>query len=78
MAGMGRGARSAARLLAYLEDNPIIEIGRTARALGMSFNTVSAAVDRLLEAGILAPANGNARGRAFLYEPYLSILRRGT
>ena len=78
VAGMGRGARSAARLLAYLEDNPIIEIGRTAKALGMSFNTVSAAVDRLLEAGILAPANGNARGRAFLYEPYLSILRRGT
>ena len=78
VAGMGRGARSAAQLLEYLESSPIIEIGRTAKALGKSFNTVSAAVNRLIEAGILTPANGDSRGRAFLYEDYLSILRRGT
>jgi hypothetical protein len=44
---MGRAAKNTALVFAYLEANPIIDIGKTAQALGLSFNTVSSAVKRL-------------------------------
>lgn len=75
---MGRAAGSAARLLAYLEEFPIVEIKKTAKALGMSFNTVSAAVKRLCDVGILFQEGTALRGRTFQYKEYLDILRRGT
>ena len=77
VSGMGRAAKNATRVFSYIEANPIIEIGKTADALGLSFNTVSSAVKRLVDAGILSPAT-RERGRTFAYEEYLAILRRGT
>ena len=50
---MGRAAKNTAMVFDYLEKNPIIEIGKTAEALGITFNTVSSAVQRLTDAGIL-------------------------
>ena len=38
--------------------------------------TASAAVDRMIEAGILRESSGKRRGRLFLYESYLDILNR--
>ena len=75
---MGRSAKNAALVFAYLEANPIIDIGKTAQALGLSFNTVSAAVKRLTEAGILTQTEAANRNRTFAYEAYLDILRNGT
>ena len=75
---MGRAAKNAALVFAYLEANPIIDIGKTAQALGLSFNTVSAAVKRLAEAGILTQTEAANRNRTFAYEAYLEILRNGT
>lgn len=76
--GMGRAAKSAMRVFAYLEANPIIEIRKTAAALGMAFNTVASAVDRLLRAGILHQSGGASRNRTFAYTDYLDRLRGGT
>ena len=76
--GMGRALGTAARLLAYLEENPIIEIQKTAAALGSSFNTTSAAISRLCDAGILKQTAGGVRYRTFSYGDYLEILRDGT
>lgn len=78
IAKMGRAAKSAQRVFAYLEANPIIEIGKTAEALGITFNTASSAVNRLVDAGILVPTSSASRNRTFVYEPYLAILREGT
>jgi Fic family protein len=75
---MGRAAKTTALLLAYLEQHPIIEIRRTAAALHLAFSTVSAAVDRLCEAGILVQSAGQQRNRTFSYEAYLDLLREGT
>jgi Fic family protein len=77
-ATFGRGAKTAARLLAYLEGNPIIEIQKTADALGTTFKTVSEAVKRLCDAGILVQYTGEQRNRTFAYEEYLGLLRDGT
>lgn len=75
---MGRASKNALQLLIYLEANPIIEITKTAKALDMSFNTVSAAIKRLCDAGILVQSSGKQRNRVFSYEEYLNLLREGT
>lgn len=76
--GMGRAAKNAMLVFNYLETNPIIDIRKTAEALGVAFNTVSAAVNRLVSADILVPTSNTSRNRTFAYEAYLAILRKGT
>ena len=66
------------RLFDYIERYPIIDIKRTASALGVSYNTVSSAVGKLVNAGILKETTNASRNRVFAYEEYLGILRRGT
>ncbi|MDL2233230.1 Fic family protein [Ruminococcaceae bacterium OttesenSCG-928-L11] len=75
---MGRASKTAMQLFTYLESNPIIEINKTASALGMAFNTVSGAVNRLSQAGILSQSNNTSRNRTFAYTDYLEVLRGGT
>jgi Fic family protein len=74
----GRASKTAFALFEYLEQNPIIEIRSTATALGKTFSTVSLAVNRLCEAGILVQNAGKQRNRTFSYESYLALLRNGT
>ncbi|MEA4890081.1 MAG: Fic family protein [Clostridiaceae bacterium] len=62
----------------YLEQHPIIDIGHTADALNVSYNTVSAAVKKLAVLGILKETANTARNRVFIYESYLEILRKDT
>jgi Fic family protein len=76
--GLGRASKTAMRLFAFLEQNPIIEISKTAAALNMAFSTVSAAVNRLCEIGVLVQNTGEQRNRTFSYESYLALLRDGT
>ena len=75
---VGRSKNTAMRVFAYIEENPIIGMQRTAEALGMAYNTVSGAVDKLRGAGILAQTGGAQRNRTFAYSEYLDILRNGT
>lgn len=62
----------------YLEEHPIIDIKRTAEALGISYNTASQTVKKLVALGILKETTNAARNRVFVYEKYLEILRQGT
>lgn len=78
ISGMGRAAKSTIEVFRYLESNPIIDIRKTAEALGIAFNTVSSAVSRLVDAGILRQIRGEGRNRVFAYTAYLDILRKGT
>ncbi|MCD7708773.1 MAG: Fic family protein [Clostridiales bacterium] len=75
---MGRTSKNVMRVFGYLESSPIIEISRTAGALGMAFNTASNAISRLVSAGILVQNGDSRRNRTFSYREYLDILRRGT
>lgn len=62
----------------YIEQYPIIDIKRTAKELAVSYNTVAAAVRKLVEFGILQETTNAARNRVFAYEAYLAILRKDT
>ena len=75
---MGRAAKNARAVFDYLEQNPIIDIGKTAEELKLAFSTVSLAVNRLVDVGILIKTNNANRNRVFSYEDYLAILRKDT
>ena len=76
--GMGRAAKTGVRLFSYLEQNPIIDIGKTSDELGLAYSTVSATVNRFVESSILAQTNNASRNRVFAYMEYLDILRKDT
>jgi Fic family protein len=76
--GLGRAAKTAMRLFSYLEASPIIEIQKTADALGITFKTTADSIQRLGEIGILTQSSGDRRNRAFSYTAYLDILKEGT
>lgn len=75
---MGRAAKNTQTIFSYLEQNPIIDIGKTAEELNLAFSTVSLAVNRLVDVGILIQTNNANRNRVFSYEDYLEILRKDT
>lgn len=62
----------------YIQSNPIIDIGGTAKRIGKTYNTTSAAIGKLQKLGILKVSNNQERNRVFAYEDYLNILREGT
>lgn len=74
----GRVAKTTLKVLNYLGGCPIIDITKTSQELGLSFNAVSNAVNRLIELGILKQTENVQRNRVFAYEEYLSILRKGS
>lgn len=75
---MGRATKNTMLVFEYLETTPIIDVGKTAELLGLAFNTVSAAVNRLVDAGVLKQIESTSRNRTFAYTEYLNILRTGT
>ncbi len=75
---MGRASKNARAVFDYLEQNPIIDIGKTAEELNLAFSTVSLAVNRLVDARILIQTNNANRNRVFAYEDYLTVLRKDT
>lgn len=66
------------RVFDYVEQYPIIDIKRTATALGISYNTTATVVKKLMQIGILKETTNAARNRVFSYEEYISILRKDT
>ena len=65
-------------LFDYLEQHPIINIRKTSQALGISYNTASTAVKKLVELGVLHETTNASRNRVFAYQAYLDILRKDT
>ena len=74
----GRAQATLRKVFAYIEGNPIIEIGKTAKMIGVSFNTAAKAVQKLVDLGILKQEESKGKARIFSYHQYLSILREGT
>lgn len=74
----GKAAKTIAKVFNYLEGCPIVDITKTSDELGLSFNAVSNAVDKLIQLGILRQTENVQRNRVFAYEEYLNILRKDT
>lgn len=66
------------KLFYYIESNPIIDISKTSLALGLSYNTVSNAVNILEEKGILHKTDKTGKTTIYAYTEYLDILRKNT
>ena len=66
------------KLFDYIEQYPIIDIKKTSEAFGISYNTVSSAIKKLEQIGILKQTTNASRNRVFSYEDYLHILRKDT
>ena len=63
------------KLFSYIEAHPIIEVKKTAEALGVSYNAAARAVSVLMEKGILEQREQVGKTRIYSYAVYLSILR---
>lgn len=70
--------KTVKKVFQYLESHPIIDISNTAKDLSMSYNTISKAVQRLEQIGILKLDNDQERNRVFIYQDYVDILSSGT
>ncbi len=66
------------KLFNYIEQYPIIDIKKTSEVLQISYNTVSSAIKKLEQIGILKQTTNASRNRVFSYEDYLHILRKDT
>ena len=64
------------KLFSYIEAHPIIEVKKTAEALGVSYNAAARAVSVLMEKGILEQREQVGKTRIYSYAAYLDILRK--
>lgn len=75
---MGRSASNGRRLLALIEGSPIVDINFVSERLEIARTTAANLVRSFCELGILVqPEADRQRYRAYVYEDYLAILRRG-
>ena len=65
-------------LFDYIEKYPIIDIKHTSEQLNVSYNTVSSAIHKLQDLGILKETTNSARNKVFAYSDYLDILKKDT
>ncbi len=75
---LGRARASAKRLFELLQRKPLVTLQAARRELGVTLPTVSSAMNRLVELGIVREVTGKQRNRVFAYQNYLSILSEGT
>lgn len=73
-----RSVDTLRKLFDYIEQHPIIDIGKTAKALNLSYNTVSVLVMKYEQLGILNKTTNKSRNRVYEYTDYLNILRKDT
>ena len=76
--GIKSAQKTALKVFDYIEKQPIIDIKKASEDLGLSFNTVSKAINNLVGIGVLRQTQSASRNRCFAYEEYLSILRKDT
>lgn len=78
IARVRKAAGSALAVHAALQRRPITTIARLVEETGLATGTVSAALKRLQELGIVLEVTGRRRNRAWSYASYLAILSEGT
>ncbi len=71
-----RGAGSALRVHLALEARPLVSISHLSRTTGVSIPTVTTALERLADLGIVREITGRRRNRVFSYKGYLKLLEK--
>ena len=72
--GGGRGTGSMLRILDHFAHRPIETLKGVSLATGLSYPSISHAVERLEKMGIVRELTGRKRNRLFGYDAYLKIL----
>ena len=75
---LGRRAGSALRIHDALKARPVTSTQELCKKTGLSFPTVAAAMDLLVDLGVARELTGKRRNRVFAYDQYLAILNEGT
>ena len=70
----GRKAPSALRVHEALKARVVVSLGQAARRTGLTFQTVSRAMDLLVDYGIAREVTGGSRNRLYAYQQYLAAL----
>lgn len=73
----GRGAGSALRVYSALRARPVSTLQDLAARAGVSFPTVSKAMEVLQANGIARELTGQRRNRVFAYSEYLAVMNEG-
>ena len=73
ISGIGGGGGTAARLLDYLFEQPIVSVRMVERKLECSYVTAGKLVDQFVEQGLLREITGRQRNRRYRYEPYVAL-----
>jgi len=73
-----RSVNTSRKLFDYIEQHPIIDIGKTAKAMNLSYNSVSGLVIKYEKLGILNKTSNKSRNRVYEYSEYINILRKDT
>lgn len=74
----GRARYSARMVFSQFKRQPIMSIRRLAEQSSLSVPTVTAALERLVDIGVLRETSGRRRGRLFAFGAYLDLLNAGT
>ena len=74
---MGQAAGNVSRVHSYLQKKPVLEIPRASTEIGISQPTVTSALKRLEEIGVVKEITGKSRDRIYVYKEYLYILEEG-
>lgn len=74
---MGLAAGNVLRVYSYLQKKPVLEIPRASQEIDISQPTVTSALKRLEEIGVVREITGKARDRIYAYKEYLNILEEG-
>lgn len=74
----GRSLGTTLRIFKLLQSTPLITIARASQETQISVPTVTAALTRLQELGIVREITNKRRDKLFSYENYLRLLNEGT
>jgi Fic family protein len=78
ISNIGRAASTALKIHTYMLNKPYLSLTKAAKELSISVPTITNAVVKLEEIGIVKELTGQARNRLFAYTKYLEILVVGT
>lgn len=78
VAALGRRGASALRVLEVHRARPLLSIREASARTGLSFPTVSAAMEALVGLGVVRELTGKERRRVFVYSEFLAVLSEGT